>query len=41
VDLHDEKYRRFIVQVDDPAATIAAIEAAVAQAQPAAPVTSA
>ncbi|MBD5653964.1 MAG: hypothetical protein IAI50_02145 [Candidatus Eremiobacteraeota bacterium] len=29
IDLHDEHYKRLIVQVDDPAATIAAIEAAV------------
>jgi hypothetical protein len=29
IDLHDEQYRRLIVQVEDPQATIAAIEAAV------------
>ncbi len=30
IELHDEHYRRLIVEVDDPAATIAAIEAALA-----------
>lgn len=40
IDLHDETYRRLIVQVEDPTATIAAIEAAVAaHPQSAVPVT--
>jgi hypothetical protein len=32
IELHDEHYRRLIVQTDDPAASIAAIQAAVAKA---------
>lgn len=31
IDLRDEKYRRLVVQVDDPEATVESIQRAIAQ----------